>query len=687
MAATYTVKQVAEILGYSTNSIYTFLKERRIKGVRVGRGRFRIPQSELDRLLLANKGAGSATVSAQAMTPILKELMAMPQQSAQERGAAGGIPEPAHEPLLVTLANGTGVHKVDVPSLFDWFTGISAVILGLSMFLFSRMFEEFSVASYVMWVPAIRTMLLAGGLGLLLTDVVGRKWSTWHRFFHIVCLVAYGWFAVILWQIHDFEGVVIFGTLAILLLVNFFVALGGIASFAIYVVAFLGFLPAAALASAQKSSISAIISFVALPSQVVAYVWLGLVLAIAFVLFLGYNQHRKVFWIGMMAVAALVIALSLHYAENLYWGRSLFILQVGLLSLIMPIWDLLTFTHKRDRAFVFSVFGMILLLFLGTVGMLRVLQTNIIQYAERELGNKVIYGKTFLESALDQAQSALIATSQNSIFVTALKSEDSQGLAGLSRGLFETNNNLKRVVVVNKTGDVVTAYPYGVSEKGNISARDYVAQALATQKPYMTVISETQPDNTRQDEIVVAVPVFSTEESVMGVLVGMMDLEELGAKLQQVASSENDEHFTVIDKNAKRVIQQDRSLIGVEVDQGDEVRLGLSGQHGQTQGYTADGIRSIIAYDGIDPVGWGIAVKAPMATVLHATNAASIMIFSLIIISMLIIGVLLLGYRLRTTVPPASFDATESASGRTNRTAETLAAMKKKRPRIRGDSS
>src|SRR4030042_6868048 len=93
---------------------------------------------------------------------------------------------------------------------------------------------------------------------------------------------------------------------------------------------------------------------------------------------------------------------------------------VGLLSLIMPIWDLLTFTHKRDRAFVFSVFGMILLLFLGTVGMLRVLQTNIIQYAERELGNKVIYGKTFLESALDQAQSALVATSENSIFVTAL---------------------------------------------------------------------------------------------------------------------------------------------------------------------------------------------------------------------------------------------------------------------------
>ena len=55
MNKTYTVKQVADILGYSTNSIYTFLKEGRIVGVRVGKGRYRISQEELGKLLHLKK--------------------------------------------------------------------------------------------------------------------------------------------------------------------------------------------------------------------------------------------------------------------------------------------------------------------------------------------------------------------------------------------------------------------------------------------------------------------------------------------------------------------------------------------------------------------------------------------------------------------------------------------------------
>ena len=61
MPATYTVKQVSKLLGYSTNSIYTFLKEKRLKGVRIGKGRFRIPQSELDKFLQVEKGILSKT--------------------------------------------------------------------------------------------------------------------------------------------------------------------------------------------------------------------------------------------------------------------------------------------------------------------------------------------------------------------------------------------------------------------------------------------------------------------------------------------------------------------------------------------------------------------------------------------------------------------------------------------------
>ena len=47
----YTVKETAKLLGVSTNTIYTYLDEGKIKSRRVGRGRFRIPKSELSQFI------------------------------------------------------------------------------------------------------------------------------------------------------------------------------------------------------------------------------------------------------------------------------------------------------------------------------------------------------------------------------------------------------------------------------------------------------------------------------------------------------------------------------------------------------------------------------------------------------------------------------------------------------------
>lgn len=48
----YTVKQVADVLGVSTNTLYKYLGEGKIKSLRFSkRGRFRISETELTRLL------------------------------------------------------------------------------------------------------------------------------------------------------------------------------------------------------------------------------------------------------------------------------------------------------------------------------------------------------------------------------------------------------------------------------------------------------------------------------------------------------------------------------------------------------------------------------------------------------------------------------------------------------------
>lgn len=53
MAAYYTVKQTSKILGFSTNSIYTFLEDGRLKGHRGNSelGRFKISHSSLEKFI------------------------------------------------------------------------------------------------------------------------------------------------------------------------------------------------------------------------------------------------------------------------------------------------------------------------------------------------------------------------------------------------------------------------------------------------------------------------------------------------------------------------------------------------------------------------------------------------------------------------------------------------------------
>ena len=53
MARFYTVKETAQILGFSTNTVYKYLDQGRLKGTRGSavQGRFRISQSQLDSFL------------------------------------------------------------------------------------------------------------------------------------------------------------------------------------------------------------------------------------------------------------------------------------------------------------------------------------------------------------------------------------------------------------------------------------------------------------------------------------------------------------------------------------------------------------------------------------------------------------------------------------------------------------
>lgn len=643
MAATYTVKQVADILGYSTNSIYTFLKEKRIKAIRVGRGRFRIPQSELNRLLLVQKGSAAIvppTISPELLKTVGPEV------------APTGVVEPSRTAVINSMYPMVlPGPKVEVPSLFDWFVGIVSIVMGLAMFLFSKSHEEYAIGMFLVYLPAVGVTLIAGGFGLLLADIVGKKFSVWHRVFHIALLLAYGFYTFMLSQTADFEGVLLFGVLMAVLTITLFVGFGGIAGFALYVAITMLLLPLVGFFAPSISSFLQLTWFFPIPLNLTIFLWWLVIALLVGIVWFGYQWERRVFWVGMVGICGILVLLSMHYAGQLLWGRALFVLITGLLCLFVPVWQSLTFTHKRDRSFVFTTFGSLLVVYILVVGVLRVMQTNIVDYASRDLQNKVAYGKTLVESTISDTKTILSSSAQNDLLVNAIEGKDTPSLTNITKAMFENNNNFSWISVIAPSGEPLVTYPYNSVVNNSFGTRDYFLQAIASQRVVTSDFYETSTDNLQKKTVVIAAPIVGKKQTVIGVIIGSIDTTSLDNKLQQIAAVKDGEYFVVVDSAGKIVLHPNFGQIGLEVASDDPVRLGAAGKSGVGEGYSSDGIRSLIAYDAIDSgVTWGIGVKIPLANILAQTNAASLTVFSVMLVSILMIAVFLLSHRTRLII-------------------------------------
>lgn len=509
--------------------------------------------------------------------------------------------------------------------------------------------------------PAIRTTLIAAGFGMLLTDVVGRKFSGWHRVFHITLIASYLSYAFILGHVYNLEGVVIYGALAAVLLITFFVAFGGIAGFSVYVISLLILLPGASMMSPTDSSITHLLSLLPIPFPLAAGIWLSAIFLLAITLWIGYQRDRWIFWLGMVVVSTILMILAINYAGLLLWGRALFTLIAGLLSLFAPIWHSLEFKFKRDRSFIFTSFGSLLVLFVVVVGVLRVMQTNILDYASRELDNKVSYGKQLVDSSFLNIKTTLVSAAANPLLVESIIKKDVKTLTELNKALFDGNSSIRRVVIVSASGEALTHYPLSVlGGTGNYASHDYFVQAMAAKRPVTSDSYELSDENSHKKVAVIAVPII-TKHEVIGMIIGTVDLDTVGNKLQQIASRKTSEYFIVVDRSGNRIIHPDYTLIGTQVEESDPIRQGLTGRHAVTEGYSTDGVRTLEAYERLDDsTGWAIAIKAPIAEILKATNAASLTMVSVIIVSILMVGTFLLSHRARNPMPEAIVVAQDS---------------------------
>lgn len=613
MAATYTVKQVAEILGYSTNSIYSFLKEKRIKGVRVGTGRFRIPQSELNRLLLIAKGQNTAVRPETAPVPDIGII----------------TPHEVHQPFSVLLFGRT--HTV-TGNIFDWFIGTSAIVSGLALFLFNQTFDIVNVPSTGSILPSVRIFLIGGGVGILLTNFLYDSHRIWHRVFHGVLAVAGIIMTVFLVMIRDIDAVGIYGTLTVVILITMFISLGRVIPFILYLTLLAVAAPVISFVAPGDFHVAAFANVFGVTPFWTGIGLSGISAVFILLLWLGLYWKQALYWFCSYTAAVVYLALAFWFAHHQFWSRAFFFMIIGLTCMYLPSWeDLIGSRNKKAQTLAIGVFGAIMAVVLSGVVVVYITQRNVISTVQRENIQKVDFARTMLETDIQSVKSTILTASINTDLVAAVQEKNAAKLIDVSRIMFESNNSIRRIVIVDKNGTALFLYPFGTFDQQDLSFRDYFIQARDTGKLYVSDVFEALVDQEHRKVVSVAAPLYTTDKKFVGVLVASLNLDAVSARLQKIAVVDRGEYIVVLDSHGKRIMHPVPDFIGTDTEPNDPTLLGIRGKTGVAEGNTYDGVRSLIAYTSIDSLHWAISLKAPYNNVYALSGAANVVMAGFII--------------------------------------------------------
>lgn len=597
MSPNYGVKQVADILGCSTNTVYTYLRENKIKAVRIGNGRFHIPQSEIDRLTGTKKVEATVQIN------------------------------PVIQPQIQEPPKFHSSHAMDIPDFFDWFVGVGSILLGIAFMLFTKILENESIRIYLPWLSPIRISLIASGFGLLLSDFRGKEFVRWHKSFHLILTVTYLALGLVLFIAGNIQGLIIYGSLGFILLANFFMKISGALSFVSYL-------------------LLVIIAF--------GWVLIGLslsaliILPIGIISFLLWIYKRKSWiFVGILTIFALfIIGFSVYLAWHVYWVSAFFLLFTALMAFILILWESLDFYHKDEKFLVYLLMGLIFGIFTGGLFVIRITQQNVLDFTSRQINDKVGYGKQFVVSKVEEAKKTVERSAKNdNITALLLEKETEDKLESKIRPYLKTiyegsQSNIRKLIVFDKEGKALASYPIDESINGqDYSFRDYFQETVKGGGVFLSDIFESK-SSLSLPVVVATAPIIDGKNNVVGVFLGSVDLNSLGTKLQEITSSDFGEYFMVIDKKGNFIMHPDSKYVMESVGNEGLIKNAVKGLSGIQEGYNYKGVRVMQGYSYIEKYGWLILIQIPMVSILRPTQPALATVYLAIILAMLaVVGI------------------------------------------------
>lgn len=594
---TYTVKEVANLLGFSTNTVYKYLDDGKIKSTRLGKeGRFRIPKSEVERLLQENKDS---------------IVIAEPVTNLNSVGSSEVRP----------IYDIQGYKNL---SLFDWFLGFLSMGLGFSRLIFPVFSLNSNTSNFLSILGIFQILLFFEGVIYLFFNIIiiHRRWV--RKLLYLALCISYLTIGVVLFvtgSISDASGYL---AMSLVLIFNIFKRFSTFAKYVLYLNLILFIAGFFVVAWPEKFFVANFIplKFVDLNTFFILWVCGQIVL-----LSLGFKSLKSG-GVYMKILGFLAALFSLIYATfsfaNGFWSRAIFCVIFSSFSFIFPFTDNFeSFALKFNKKVMFGFFWLMGILFIG-LSVLYFIYVSFDKYISYELSNRVNTASDILTNFMEG--------NENKIFSFAKNTEIMTNNEVIKQLYLSSNNTLRRLVLVNKEGKIVDTYPFNLSSQNvDISNRDYFNAVKNGQSVYVTGIVQPSSPGV-PPALIVSAPILDKYGDFVGALLGSVDLTEMARRVNQVKFGENGK-FVLVDNHKNYIIPEVPDKILTKAPDDSLVSLAVDGKSGVGKDYDENGYLTVVAYKKVEHLGWGLAARQPFSDVFRIYSVAAFIIFLVFMLS------------------------------------------------------
>lgn len=519
----YTPLQAAALLGLSKNTMYKHIREGTIKSVRIGVGRIRIPVSEVTKLVdITEEMVESTEPVVEATTEELVPQELTPQEEAVAQSDTGLVANNLQsEDLSDVHEESEGI------SVYDWFVGLAALMVVLTLFLF-----DYSSGVGVGLSPSITWWIRGafffwGFAHILLSLWIGAK-SLIKRGSY---LVGAGLFGVMV-------GVVSYGVtpkIGTSLYVGMSLGLMSVAFWpvslmkrylmhlvyaAIAVVVFNYVLPGYGLDSWQLAQLNS-----GGASQIVVAL-MAIIIGLTVLTLIMEAKSR----IGFLIVNSILVVVSLYCAYLLtvsgVWDRAMLMVVWAVFGGLFPFAPNLSWGTIRNKTIV-AEWVVIMAIMVGVVSAVTGMITEMRRtYLDDEVKQNLATIHTGINREVKNAKDRIETVASSKLLLSALKEQDLPIANEYMRDAVRGSDLFLQMLLLDKDGTVVAYYPETVPSLvgRNLGSRDYFVNAVRGE---YFVSEELFQANIASAPWVAAMsmPIVDENGLVVGVLAGRLNLE------------------------------------------------------------------------------------------------------------------------------------------------------------------